>query len=253
MASPWPLLLKNLFLPVFCRECGRRLLTEENGHFCPTCWELCPRIVRPFCSVCGRPHQERAGFGETRNFPCEKCRSLPAPPYRRIYAAAHFGGAIAEAIKLVKFHDKHRLATSLAVEMAEFAQREIDCAAYHALVPVPLHKVRLRERGFNQARLLAEALLPVFSNARLDESLQRIRPTRVQSRLKDAKERASNVAGAFAVNRDVAYDGQTLLLIDDVVTTGGTVAECAIALRRAGAIHVDVLAVAIPVETDPLA
>ncbi len=178
---------------------------------------------------------------------------VPAPPYRRIYAAAHFTGAIAEAIKLVKFHDKRRLIAPLAAAMTEFAQREMDCAAYHALVPVPLHTVRLRERGFNQAHLLAEALLPVFPNARLDGSLRRIRPTRVQSRLKDPKERASNVAGAFAVDRDVTYDGQPVLLIDDVVTTGGTVAECAVALRRAGAMQVDVLAAALPVESDPLA
>jgi ComF family protein len=123
----------------------------------------------------------------------------------------------------------------------------MECETYDAIVPVPLHKIRLRHRGFNQARLLAREILPAFLNATLDESLQRIRPTRVQSRLLNEKERAANVVGAFAVPHEQSFDKKTVLLIDDVVTTGETVAECATALRRAGAQRVDILCAALPI------
>jgi ComF family protein len=163
---------------------------------------------------------------------------------RRIYGATQYDGAVAEAIKLFKFHDKPRLAAPLGALMREFAEREMECASYDVITPVPLHRVRERERGFNQSRLLASVVQEVFPNAALDERLRRIRPTRIQSRLRGEKERRSNIKGAFAV---VGADlkGLTVLLVDDVVTTGGTVEECARALLRAKAGSVDVLAVAL--------
>ncbi|MEX2015127.1 MAG: ComF family protein [Candidatus Hydrogenedentales bacterium] len=239
---------KNLFFPQFCNSCGLRLLTEENGYFCPTCWELPLRIHRPFCTVCGRPHAGETGFGTQANFPCARCRDRGPQPFRRIYGAAVYEGAIADAVKLLKFHDKPRLARPLAEEMGEMAARELDCAAYNWIVPVPLHRVRGRERGFNQAELLANALLPLFPNAQLSTALGRIRPTRTQSSIKDVHERTQNVRGAFAVDAEVSYAAGIIVLIDDVVTSGGTVGECARALTIAGAVAVDVLAAALPVE-----
>ena len=127
----------------------------------------------------------------------------------------------------------------------------MDTESYTALIPVPLHAVRLRDRGFNQAALLAEPLCDLFPNALLLPGLKRIRPTRTQSRLSDPEDRQSNVRGAFAVDRDVDFTGQRILLIDDVVTTGGTVSDCARALERAlgraGASYVDVLTFALAV------
>jgi len=243
----WVAAAKNVAMPIFCKQCDRRLLTDENGFYCPECWERSPRIERPFCTVCGRPHPGAIGFGGLANFPCADCRTRgPHRPIRRTYGAARYDGAIAEAIKLFKFHDKPRLAAPLGVLLREFAQTEMDCAAYDVLTPVPLHRVRERERGFNQSRLLAMAVLNVFPHATLDERLTRIRPTRVQSRLTGEQERRSNIKGAFAViGQD--FGGKTVLLIDDVVTTGGTVDECAKALLRAKAAAVDVLAVALAV------
>ena len=188
------------------------------------------------------------GFGPVGNFLCADCRAAAEPPYGRIFGAMAYEGAIAEAIKLLKFHDRGRIAHLLVETMVPFAEREVDCDQYDALVPVPLHRVRRRARGFNQAQLLAKELLPTFPRARLDESLSRIRPTRTQSTIKEHKERLQNVVGAFAVDRADYFDGRTVLLIDDVVTSGGTVSECARALLRAGAVHVDVLAAALPVE-----
>ena len=239
----WSLALKNLFLPVFCKLCGERLLTEENGFFCPTCWDLSPRIARPFCNRCGRPHESMVGFGALTNFPCADCREQPNPHVNRVYGSAVYEGAVKEAVKLLKFHEKRRLAPLMAELMAEIVQAEMEPERYDFLVPVPLHKVRLRERGFNQSLLLAEAIAPLFPQAPLNTDLQRIRPTRVQSRLKgDARQ--ANVRGAFAVAGD-ALQGKCVLLVDDVITTMGTITECAHALKRAGAREVDVLAVAL--------
>lgn len=244
MLSQWALAFRNLFLPMFCRACGQRLLTEENGFFCPTCWEMSARVSRPFCSVCGRPHQGTVGFGFPTNFPCAECRRKGPSPLRRTYGAALYEDAIEEAIKLFKFNGRQRLAKPLGALMAAFALAEMDVAAYDSVVPVPLHKVRERDRGFNQSRLLALEILPVFPNAVFDESLKRIRPTRIQSRSTGQSERRANVAGAFAVEGDL-LTGKTVLLIDDVVTTGVTTSECAVALRRAGVCAVDVFAPAL--------
>lgn len=243
--ADWSASIKNLVFPVFCKECGERLFSEENGYFCAHCWESSPRIERPFCSCCGRPHPGLAGFGMPGNYPCAACREKPNKHIRRIYGAARYEGAVESAVKLLKFSGRQPMAKPLGALIRDFAERELEVACYDLIVPVPLHKVRERDRGFNQSRLLARQALPAFPHARLDESLRRIRPTRTQSRLK-GKARHANVRGAFAVVGE-ALDGKIALLIDDVVTSAGTVTECAAALRRAGATAVDVLAVALAV------
>jgi ComF family protein len=249
--SDWTLTLKNLFLPIFCRECGVALLTEENGFFCPRCWARPERIHRPFCPGCGRPHRHRVGFGATDNFLCAECRETASPPYRYAFAACDYDGAIAEAIKLLKFGDRPRLAQPLAEEAMRFLEREVHVDLYDAVVPVPLHRVRRRWRGFNQAELIAQHMMPLFPKARLDCSLWRVRPTQTQSRL-EGRARMANVRGAFAVAPEADFQGETVLLVDDVMTTRGTVSECARALTRAGAAKVDVVAVAVPTDSREL-
>ncbi|NLV43588.1 MAG: ComF family protein [Candidatus Hydrogenedentes bacterium] len=245
LREEWRPLVMNLLLPMYCKQCGARLLTEENHFFCPDCWEGTPRIERPFCICCGKPHQKMVGLGSASNFPCAACREKPNRQVRRIWGAVQYDGAISLAIRLFKFQGKTKLCEPLAALMVEFAQREMDPDQYDCIVPVPLYKVRKRERGFNQSQLLAEVLVrDLFTGAVLeDTSLRRIRPTRAQSRLK-TEERAMNVRGAFAVQGD-ALKGKRVLLIDDVITTGDTITECAKTMRRAGAAEVDAFAVAL--------
>jgi len=240
----WRPALLNLLLPMYCRQCGVRLLTEENNFFCPACWEAAPRIERPFCTCCGKPHQKMVGLGSPVNFPCAACREKPNPHVRRIWGTVQYDGAISLAIRLFKFQGKQKLREPLAALMVEFALREMPPDGYDCIVPVPLYKTRRRERGFNQSLLLAEVLArDAFPGAALDESLKRIRPTRAQSRLKP-EQRTLNVRGAFAVAGE-ALKGKRVLLVDDVITTGDTITECAKALRRAGAQEVDAFAVAL--------
>ncbi len=241
----WRLALKNLVFPVFCQICGERLLTDENGFFCARCWESSPRIERPFCPLCGRPHAGVVGMASQSNFPCAECRARPNPHIRRVYGPAQFEGAVAMGIKLFKFHGRKRMVVPLVEVLKEYIRREMEPGAYDALIPVPLHRVRERSRGYNQSRLLAQGVLGEFPRAVLDESLYRIRPTRTQSLLTGTA-REANIRGAFAVT-GCALKGKGVLLVDDVVTTGGTVKECAKTLRRAGVQWVDVLAVALTV------
>ncbi len=247
--NDWLLALKNIIVPVFCQnpQCGMRLLTEENLFFCPTCWEMSPKIEAPFCTICGKPHPTAVGFGPRGNFPCALCRKQPAPPYRRIYGAMIYQDPIKKAIKLFKFNGRPGIAKYLGARMTDFAGQYMDVERYDCIVPVPLYRVRERERGYNQSRLLAQAIAPAFPRAEHNESLWRTRPTAVQSLLHSHAERIRNVAGAFAV-KDTSLAGKTVLLIDDVVTTRGTVTECARVLCEAGAESVDVFATAFAID-----
>ena len=238
----WILTLKNIFFPIFCKECGLRLLTDENGFFCATCWELPQRIERPFCPSCGRPHAKRLGMDEPDHFQCADCTARTEdPPYRHIFGATVYEGTAAEAVKLLKFHERRWIVRVMCEEMERVIKSELIPERYTLIMPVPLHKVRQRHRGFNQATLLAQGIVEQFPKAQVSSDLQRIRPTRTQSKLNDSSDRKHNVRGAFAVDREVDLSGHEILLIDDVVTSGGTVHECALALKRAGANTVDVL------------
>ncbi len=244
MWHEWTLAVMNLFLPIFCKSCGDRLLTDENGFFCRSCWANILRIERPYCSVCGKPHPPMAGYHTDFNFPCAQCRETSKHSYRRIFAPAVYDGPTAVAIQLLKFRGKKTLAEPLGELMVDFALRELDRDGYDCIIPVPLHRVRERERGFNQSRLLAEVLLPVFRGAVLDVSLKRVKATTPQTRLSSEEERRANVKGAFRVEGGTLA-GKAVLLVDDVITTGGTASECARALRGAGVEAVDVFAVAL--------
>ena len=251
MAGGWALALKNLFMPQYCRQCGERILTEENPHYCPACWEESPRIERPLCGICGHPHPPGVGLLTpitAQAFPCGPCAvRTDDRQWRRTIGAARYEGPVGEAIRLLKFHGRVNLVQPLAALLEGPIYRELTPEAYDYIVPVPLHRVRQRERGYNQSALIAEAILPWFAKARLDESLRRIRPTLTQSLQPDARARRESIRGAFAVENGGHLAGSEVLLVDDVVTTHGTVTECASALVGAGVKAVDVLAVALAV------
>ena len=149
-----------------------------------------------------------------------------------------------DAILRLKYGQKRRLAPPLGDFLAEFLARQEDFPRRaDAIVPVPLHPSRLRERGFNQSELLALRIVPGLEMPIRTDWLRRIRRTRPQVEL-DADQRAANVRDAFAVPNGVDLDGTTIILLDDVLTTGHTVQECARALANSGAKAVHVVAVA---------
>lgn len=223
----------DVLYPDRCAACD--LLCLAPG-LCGRCAESLYSTA-PCCPVCALPEDGPSGLT------CRRCRLSP-PPYARIVAPWRFGGELAVAIRRFKYGSERRgggapeLARPLAALLAPALPDDID-----VIVPVPLHRRRLAERGFSQSHLLARAARRFAGLAvPLIEALQRTRPTDEQAGLTRAA-RTANVAGAFSANPDDVRR-RHVLLIDDVVTTGATVSACARALRRAGAARVTIAALA---------
>jgi ComF family protein len=166
------------------------------------------------------------------------------PVYDRARVVAHFDGVVRDLIHRLKYGDRHD-ARRLFARWLSDAGKELlqDC---DLIVPVPLNRWRLLRRRFNQAALLAVELEKLTGVPSDPLALARPKRTPSQVGLTD-DQRRRNVAGAFAVapDRAPAVDGRRVLVVDDVITTGATVAACARALKRAGAVRVDVLALAL--------
>lgn len=195
------------------------------------------------CEVCGRLFDPLA-LGAPM---CATCRAQ-APPFARARAAWAFEGPARELIHRFKYQRRFALAPRLARALmgAPAARAMLHDWQPQWLVPVPLHPSRGRARGFNQSALLARELSPICGVPAL-ELLRRVRATPPQVGLR-GRERRANVKGAFAVDADLwqkrgAHNAR-ILLIDDVFTTGSTLAECAATLRKAGACEVGALTVA---------
>lgn len=157
-------------------------------------------------------------------------------------ALARYEGGVRTTIHRFKYRRQTILAKPLGMVMAEHGRRLLPVRGYDLIVPVPLHRDRLRERGYNQSAMLARHIGRCW-NVRVDcTGLQRVRPTPPQVTLA-RKERAMNVRGAFSW-AGKPIKGQQVLLVDDVMTSGSTMNECARVLKRAGAALVDALALA---------
>ncbi len=224
----------EFFLPRLCLFCGAAVGEAAEVAVCPECEGQIEWVASPLCTCCGAVFASRDGADRL----CSDCQEDP-PPFTRARAAAIYDGPAAQAIKRFKFTRQmaylpvmqHWLKRPLCTELV---------AAADLIVPVPLHPRRLKQRGFNQALLLARAF-PEIPLAR--EAVLRVRHTTPQVELKP-NERRENVKGAFAVPDPALVKGKNILILDDVYTTGATVRECANILRKAGVRQVDILTVA---------
>jgi ComF family protein len=239
----WALAALDLVFPALCPVCDSPLAAGRRDPLCGPCWAAVPRIGPPWCERCGQPFHTLALPSERpaslRPVTCGACRAEP-PAWDWARAGAEYEGVLRDAIHAFKFEGKRALARPLAALVLEQgALPPSDDAP--TLVPVPLGRAREHERGFNQAELLAERLGTGLGLAVRPRWLRRVRPTGPQSDL-GAAERRANVRGAFAAAPAVA--GRSVVVVDDVLTTGATAAECARALRAGGAARVGVLTVA---------
>ncbi|MBI1777329.1 MAG: ComF family protein [Proteobacteria bacterium] len=223
-------------LPPRCLRCGETV--DEPGSLCGVCWTKVTFIAKPLCHCCGRPFELPADDGAW----CGACLADP-PPWRRARAVFRYDEATRPLITGFKFHDQTHAAPAFGRWMAR-AGRELLGEA-DLIAPVPLHWLRLFSRRYNQASLLANALGQETGIRVLPDLLRRRKRTPPQTEL-NRRERARNVAHAFAIRpgQMSVLAGKRVLLVDDVLTTGATVAACAQALKGAGAAAVDVLTVA---------
>ena len=153
--------------------------------------------------------------------------------YERCISPLYYDKELKGAIYQLKTYGYRQIVDSLASEMAEVIRREYGGVIFDSIVPVPLHKSSLTERGFNQAELLAHSL-STYINVPMRSMLKKLYATKPQKTL-TMQQRSGNLLGAFDVIDGVSIDGTTLLLIDDVVTTGSTLDECAKMLKLYGA------------------
>ncbi len=224
----------EFFLPRLCLFCGEVVAEEAATAVCPECENRLEWVASPVCSGCGLVFPSREGEDRL----CGPCQTDP-PPFARARAAAVYDGPVAAAIKRFKFGRQMAYLPVMQHWLKQPRCRELVAAA-DLLAPVPLHFRRLQSRGFNQALFLARAFPDVAVSR---EALVRVRNTVPQIGL-NPQERRENVQGAFAVPRPGAVEGKSVLLVDDLFTTGATVRECARVLSRAGARRVEVLTVA---------
>jgi len=223
--------LLDVILPPACHICRSFIPNAGKLHICQTCREQMPLLASPLCPLCGIPF-----IGTGSDHPCGAC--LTRPPHFDA-AGAHFlyEGPIRDMIHAFKYSQRTHLRYPLALLGLEGISVMTSSHAPHIIVPVPLHISRLRQRGFNQAVLLGKVLSQQLSLPLLPDTLVRTRQTEPQIRL-SAAERRLNVKGAFTVKRPVTVVGKRILLLDDVMTTGSTMDECAKELKKAGAVVV---------------
>ena len=197
-------------------------------HLCAACWRRLPLIPHPRCWRCSCPRTDETDRGSGA---CPNCHSWAVDP-ERVLALARFDDVTPDLIHGIKFAGKRRLATAMGRRIAacEVLRGELDCI--DVLVPVPLHRTRLRERGYNQSLCIAQGLAEVLAKPLLPDLVRRARATEQQARL-DGDVRMANVRDAFET-RGPAPAAARIGLVDDVSTTGATIAACARALKAAG-------------------
>ncbi len=232
--------IADIVYPKTCLACGRQLkeTTCVDNLVCIECWGKIKRNPPPFCRSCGR-HLEKP---VTMNI-CPACvrRQLH---FDRAFSPCAYEGVIKELIHAFKYKGKDYLGPTLTRLMIEFIDEyALPMDLLDLIIPVPLHKTRLREREFNQAQILSGHIARRFNKKVSDNNLRRMRLTKTQTGL-ETGERLLNVKGSFMADKSGDIKGKNILLVDDVLTTGATCSEAAYALKDAGAGIVFVLTLA---------
>ena len=234
--------LYNLVYPRYCLHCGPDGMGETEGvadtYFCEDCIKKIRRITGPVCSVCHVPFVSEAAMSHTPEHCCGDCREHP-PSFSRAITPFYYEGPLATAIQKFKYNKQ----TYLSDFLVGFLMDDLINLPVDRVIAIPLHPHRLRNREFNQSLLLTKKIANLIARPYSIDALIRHRETLPQVGL-SGREREENVKGAFQVLRPHEVKDQSILLVDDVYTTGTTLREGAKALKVGGAKNVIVAAVA---------
>ena len=225
------------FPPSGCALCGSPLPRLSSAPICDVCWMEVPV---PGCAACTRCGDDLASDADGPQL-CRACRLAP-PAFERAVAYAFSPDGVPNAIHALKYDRMHPAARRLGRMLAQaIAQLADEAPTEMLVVPIPLHRARHAERGFNQARLLATHALRALRASHPDwkltiapAALMRLRATERQASL-TPRQRRMNLRGAFSVSDPSAVKGRHILLIDDILTTGASMRAAALTLKRAGA------------------
>ncbi|CCW36230.1 predicted amidophosphoribosyltransferase [Chthonomonas calidirosea] len=233
--------LLDLVYPPKCLLCGTLL---PEGALCTACIASFETLQPPFCVRCGAPTLKASSW-------CLQCAAGEVPAWDWSFAFGRYSGGLREAIHRLKYGGSTSLAAPLAHLLANAFHvgaipedaLQIGNLAFDIVVPVPLHPKRLRQRGYNQSERIAFYFAKEKGWRLETRGLRRVRFAGPQTRL-GAAARRENVVGAFEVTEPERFRGLSVVLVDDVITTGSTLGEIAKLLKQAGAARIWVLAVA---------
>ena len=233
--------LISVIFPAGCRICDELLTDSSRVPICGECFASFERIPATVCEICGRPLPGFTQQEEQRRL-CPACKDKTYV-FDCARSLAIYDGPLVRAILLLKFEQIEPLGAWFAERLAELAQSEGEKFVADVVVPVPLHRQRERERGYNQAALISK---PLAKRLRLPHRTVLLMRTRARpdKRILSLEERWESVRGAFATRQGSQVDNLRVLLVDDVLTTGATLDACARALLKAGAKSVVALTVA---------
>ena len=226
--------LDVIYPRVDCVSCGRRLEKSAVHGLCGNCLEFMPFIRAPRCSACGKPLEAAV------DRLCPDCREY-GHDFDQALSVFEYSVSVRELVHRYKYDKEFSLSRTLGFFLSELLQE----SGWQAdvIVPVPLHKNRLKSRGFNQATLLGDYLSCHHGIPCMDDLLIRRIDTKTQTGF-NRWERAENLRNAFAVVQPDPIRGKNILLIDDVYTTGATADSCSRVLRQSGAQRIYVLTIA---------
>jgi ComF family protein len=223
--------LIDLIFPPSCVICGK----SSSRSICDSCQNRIVHLTLPICRICGKP-EDKYFSGEL----CEDC-CREKPPFELARSSALYDGVLKEAIHEFKFNGKKGLKVIFGKLLNDYLQRgDIPMGNIDVIMAVPLSKMHERERGYNQAALIAEDVAAAFNIYYDPNSLRKIKNVKPQFKL-NREERIENIKGVFVSGR---VPGRRILLIDDIYTTGATVSECSRVLKIAGAQKVYILTLA---------
>jgi ComF family protein len=224
--------------PEQCRVCGGDVESYDDGVACEDCWldsSITKTSDRAACDKCGAPLYGHAARREL-------CGTCAAFPFSAARCCGTYSGALEASIIFLK--SQPHIARRLREMISGTVSNHLHALTSDIIMPVPLHRSRMRERGFNQAKIIARVIARDFRMRLDDRTLVRARPTERHRIGLDAVDRKKSVEGAFSVLRPAMVESRSVLLVDDLFTTGSTVSAASTALLEAGARRVNVLTIA---------